>query len=643
MTLKISFAIAALSASSSAALALTDGVQLPLTTTAETTILITEDQPAHGELHSPLLDSLPAAAEVGSNPPEVENTRLADGLVFPLMQNPDTRAFAQFSFGFYVDNDSRFPNQTRDYSGAGWTYDLDDGYNHAGSDFVLAPFPWHQMDNEQPAVVAALGGVIEALADENFDRQCQWVTPLPPVNGLRIRHDDGTLAIYLHMRQGSLGHLSEGDRVAQGDYLGQAASSGFSLIPHLHFELRDSDLNILDPFAGVGSQANSHWRHQPDYLQTDVLRIATHAAPPVLFQDSCLESVTNFQDVFQPGQRIYSGVAIRHQPLAQLSPTIIGYMPDGTEAYRETITSPGSGRPQLVNHVVSADLPAFAPAGTWQLRVLYNSRVYHGHFFVGGRPPSTQVHTAILPSSRSVVASNPATAFLTAVNGGQEDAMACHIRPDAPFDGTFSFQETDSITNAPVGQPDFAIGIPAGESRSFVIAATPSAGSEARNFDLPVIVQCANSPSNTRILGVNSLRLSFSATASPDLIAIGRTTSGDGILTLDGPGSAAAFAIATANVGVGGELTIHPSASFNGDLTIEICETDFATGTCITSRAASVTSNFNANETASFAVFIRSQTGIPFDPAGHRIRFDAVDLNGVSRGSTSVAIRTGQL
>lgn len=640
-TLTGAAAIAALLTSSSA---LATQFSLPLAARWESSVEIEMPDRPHGDWQSSVLEFGTPAAVVGAESAEdmtsATGTTLADGLVFPLRQNRESRAFTQFAFGFYVDNDAAFPNSVRDYAGGTWTYDLEDGYNHAGSDFILAPFHWYQMDNEAPEVVAALGGVVEAVESNHFDRQCSWITPLPPVNGVRIRHDDGTLAIYLHMRQGSLDHLSVGQRVQQGDRLGQVASSGFSLLPHLHFELRDANLDIIDPFAGPGSQPETLWRHQPAYQQTDVLRISTHSAPPTRFQNTCSESVTNLQGNFAAGDRIYASVAIRHQPVSQLAPTIIAYMPDGTEAYRETIPlSAQPGQPQVILHTISADLPPNAPPGVWRLRVLYNNRVYHGHFQVGDIATATGPATALLPSSRSVTTGQPATAFLTAVNSGSHDAHACHIRPGRPFDGAFSFQPTDPQTNQPVGSLDVAIGIPAGESRSFVVAATPAAGSEAAGYDLPVSVQCANSPSSLEISGVNSLRLSFSSTPAPDLIAIGSTVGNTGILDIPAGGSAA-FAVATANVGAAGTMTLRPVATGDLSLDLTICETNPATGACMADRSASLTRTYASNETASFAVFARSEDSVPFTPATRRVFLEAVDDGGISRGSTSVAVRT---
>jgi murein DD-endopeptidase MepM/ murein hydrolase activator NlpD len=63
---------------------------------------------------------------------------------------------------------------------------------------------------------------------------------LHPGNRVIVRHDDGTPAIDAHL-QGSGMRVTEGDRVARGEPLGEAGLSGFTLYPHLHFQVRGPD------------------------------------------------------------------------------------------------------------------------------------------------------------------------------------------------------------------------------------------------------------------------------------------------------------------------------------------------------------------------------------------------------------------
>ena len=59
-----------------------------------------------------------------------------------------------------------------------------------------------------------------------------------PNNKVVIRHDDGTLGSYLHIRKdGSL--VAEGDRVSQGQVIALSGHVGNSMLPHLHFHVSD--------------------------------------------------------------------------------------------------------------------------------------------------------------------------------------------------------------------------------------------------------------------------------------------------------------------------------------------------------------------------------------------------------------------
>ncbi len=73
------------------------------------------------------------------------------------------------------------------------------------------------------------------------------------INFIFIRHDDGTVAIYNHLSpKGAL--VSVGDRVNQGDIIGISGNSGFSWVPHLHFDVRKETKKCkLDKLKYTGS------------------------------------------------------------------------------------------------------------------------------------------------------------------------------------------------------------------------------------------------------------------------------------------------------------------------------------------------------------------------------------------------------
>ena len=73
------------------------------------------------------------------------------------------------------------------------------------------------------------------------------------INFIFIRHSDDTIAIYNHLSpKGAL--VSIGDRVNQGDVIGISGNSGFSWVPHLHFDVRKETKNCrLDKKKWNGS------------------------------------------------------------------------------------------------------------------------------------------------------------------------------------------------------------------------------------------------------------------------------------------------------------------------------------------------------------------------------------------------------
>jgi murein DD-endopeptidase MepM/ murein hydrolase activator NlpD len=62
-------------------------------------------------------------------------------------------------------------------------------------------------------------------------------------NWVMVRHDDGTVARYIHLTQnGALVEL--GDRVVRGQAIGLSGNSGASTGPHLHFDVQACGPNL---------------------------------------------------------------------------------------------------------------------------------------------------------------------------------------------------------------------------------------------------------------------------------------------------------------------------------------------------------------------------------------------------------------
>jgi murein DD-endopeptidase MepM/ murein hydrolase activator NlpD len=100
----------------------------------------------------------------------------------------------------------------------------------------------HAVDIAMPEgmpVAAARDGVVEA-ADGQHRPTDDAVTY--EGNFVRVRHDDGTVAIYAHLKHGGLA-VSAGDKVAAGQLLGYSGGSGDVDAPHLHFAVTRTEKN----------------------------------------------------------------------------------------------------------------------------------------------------------------------------------------------------------------------------------------------------------------------------------------------------------------------------------------------------------------------------------------------------------------
>lgn len=130
----------------------------------------------------------------------------------------------------------------RDYTGAAGsdaiTYD-----GHTGIDFELPGF--RAMD-EGVAVLASAEGVVESTSDGAYDRNRTCAKG--KANEVRIRHANGFITVYMHMRNGSI-LVRRGDHVSAGQRMGLVGSSGCSSYPHVHLEALDCKGQPFDIMA----------------------------------------------------------------------------------------------------------------------------------------------------------------------------------------------------------------------------------------------------------------------------------------------------------------------------------------------------------------------------------------------------------
>jgi murein DD-endopeptidase MepM/ murein hydrolase activator NlpD len=100
----------------------------------------------------------------------------------------------------------------------------------------------HALDIGMPAgmpVLSARAGVVEAVeAEQGPDEEPATYEG----NFVRVRHEDGTAAIYAHLQYRSVA-VAPGDTVVAGQPLARSGASGDAARPHLHFAVTRVERN----------------------------------------------------------------------------------------------------------------------------------------------------------------------------------------------------------------------------------------------------------------------------------------------------------------------------------------------------------------------------------------------------------------
>ena len=149
----------------------------------------------------------------------------------------------------YVDLDPS--GAIRDYRGGDKTYN-----GHRGVDIDIPSF--REMDSvDAPAfTLSAASGVVTEVVDLYEDRHVSCSNN--DNNKIVIEHENGYQTRYLHLKQRSA-LVQVGQTVTAGTPIAIVGSSGCSTAPHLHFEVRNCEGSVLDPFE------RSLWRSPPVY------------------------------------------------------------------------------------------------------------------------------------------------------------------------------------------------------------------------------------------------------------------------------------------------------------------------------------------------------------------------------------------
>jgi murein DD-endopeptidase MepM/ murein hydrolase activator NlpD len=311
------------------------------------------------------------------------------GLQWPLRKTVGYADFDYHGISNFVDLDLTYPDHLLDWNCGARTYDQSGGYNHAGIDIFLWPYPWLMMDQQSIDIIAAAPGTIIGKVDGNDDRSCpdhysdDW-------NAVYVEHADGTVAWYGHMKKLSQTTKPIGATVATGEFLGKVGSAGFSSAPHLHFENHSGTAKyvILEPFHGACNAPASLWAQQRPYYDSAINKLGTHSAPPDYHGTNCpnpVDETPNLSDHFVAGATAYFAAYYRDQLAPQ--PTAFSVLrPDGSTFASWTFHMSDATTDPYYDaaywYWIYA-LPADAPTGLWHFRATYESVTYSHDFTVG--------------------------------------------------------------------------------------------------------------------------------------------------------------------------------------------------------------------------------------------------------------------
>jgi murein DD-endopeptidase MepM/ murein hydrolase activator NlpD len=308
---------------------------------------------------------------------------------WPLRQSSLINDPSYYGISNFVDHDPTVQNKLKDYNCGSRTYDLSGGYNHRGVDIFTYPFAKYKQQMNYVEVIAAAPGTIIAKYDGNPDQNCAFCTSACNWNAMYIRHADGSVAWYGHLKSGSQNAKSVGASVAEGEFIGVVGSSGNSTGPHLHFEVYadEAQTQLIDPFAGACNSRNgndSWWKNQKPYREPTINRIQTSNALPV--DGTCgVSETTNEKDVFAFSETIYF-VNFYHDQQAGVNSRYEILYPNGT-VYQSWQHASNTTYNASWWYWFFPSLPAVE--GFWKYRVTYlatGQQVTHT-FYRGNNPP----------------------------------------------------------------------------------------------------------------------------------------------------------------------------------------------------------------------------------------------------------------
>ena len=379
-------------------------------------------------------------------------------------------------------------------------------YNgHNGLDLVLFPYRWDMMDRCEVAVVAAMRGTVIRTRDGEYDRNC--ATGDVEANYVILRHDNGLLGYYWHLKKGSVAKLSPGDVVAAGQFLGYIGSSGSSTAPHLHFELRDANLKVVDPWTGKCNKVASAWTHQPPTIDTAILRVASHDKQPPAPSSGCDNPDPGYADRFNRGDEMWAAVYLRDQTSADKAQLQI-QRPDGSVAASWTTGAPPSGTFPVSYWWGKYSLPGDAPKGRWTVVATLDGTAYAHRFLVGKPLKRTKIAAKITSKKHRSVKPGKTAQFIAQIdNVAKQTAIGCRASAGRPINGTFQFRAIDKKTLKPVQGAGAPLKIGKGKSGHLRLSVKTAKSFKADRAEIAVHFDCTNSKAAAYKAGRTVVRL----------------------------------------------------------------------------------------------------------------------------------------
>jgi murein DD-endopeptidase MepM/ murein hydrolase activator NlpD len=307
-----------------------------------------------------------------------------EGFQIPLRRGLSNTSPGLITIAAYVDHDQVNPDSLLDWNCGERTYDGQD-FGHNGTDFNGVLYPWRTMANDGMIVTAAADGEIVDRNDGEFDQNCAFDAEAES-NTVILKHADGKITIYAHMKKGTVTPRKVGDQVEQGDYLGVMGSSGMSTGPHLHMGVQDFSNNLFDPYVGTCNELNAEslWEDQEDYKEQTILAAETHSAAPE-YPPCPEQEKPNLKEVFAAADTVFASATVRDfDNTDEFGVEVLD--PSGQVILATTYSNTTPGHFAGIQIYWNFQLPQPAIDGEYTWRISYGGNTLDHSFYVGAGP-----------------------------------------------------------------------------------------------------------------------------------------------------------------------------------------------------------------------------------------------------------------